>query len=71
LGNRTALSPSAMPTNTFREGSFGGLSRLCRVSSDLKRKVRNSATTVSISRFASFSDIEYSSIMSWRSGVES
>jgi hypothetical protein len=53
-----------MPTNIFREGSFGGLSRLCRVSSDLKRKVRNSATTMSISSFVSFSGIEYSSISS-------
>jgi hypothetical protein len=60
-----------MPTNTFREGSFGGLSRLCRVSNDLKRNVRNSATTVSISRLISFNDIEYSSISSWRTAVES
>jgi hypothetical protein len=48
-----------MPTNTFRDGSFGGRSRLCRVSSDRKRKVRNSATTVPISTFVPFSDIKY------------
>src|SRR4051812_1140550 len=59
LGNSAALSPSAIPTNTFREGSFGGLLRRCRVSSDRKRKARNSATTVPISTFDPSGGIKY------------
>src|SRR5687768_17461815 len=38
-----------MPISTLREGSLGGLSRLCRFSRDLSRNARNSDTTLPIS----------------------